>query len=83
MQFMTKKIIIILLILATGSVVFGQGGVSISKNGIEFPVTTTVPFLRIIPDARSGGMGDVGVAVADDASAIFHNPANLAFVKNL
>ena len=25
-------------------------------------VTTAVPFLRIAPDARSGGMADVGIA---------------------
>ena len=30
-------------------------------------VTTAVPFLRISPDARSGGMGDLGVATSPDA----------------
>jgi hypothetical protein len=27
-------------------------------------VTTAVPFLRISPDARAGGMGDLGVATS-------------------
>ena len=26
------------------------------------PITTAAPFLLIVPDARAGGMGDVGVA---------------------
>ena len=43
-------------------------------------VTTAVPFLRISPDARSGGMGDVGVATIPDASSIFWN---LSFHKAL
>lgn len=40
---------------------------------------TAVPFLQIEPDSRSTGMGNTGVAVADNASAIFWNPAGLAF----
>ncbi|HXH19784.1 MAG TPA: type IX secretion system outer membrane channel protein PorV [Chitinophagales bacterium] len=51
------------------------------KGGQEIPVTTAVPFLRIIPDARSGGMGDVGIGISADANAIFHNPAKLAFAE--
>jgi hypothetical protein len=31
-------------------------------------VTSAVPFLRISPDARGGGMGDVGIATAPDAN---------------
>jgi hypothetical protein len=42
-------------------------------------VTTAVPFLRISPDARSGGMGDVGVATSPDASAGFWNIGKVAF----
>ncbi|WP_299017479.1 type IX secretion system outer membrane channel protein PorV [uncultured Polaribacter sp.] len=42
-------------------------------------ITTAAPFLLIIPDARSGGMGDVGVATSADAWSIFHNPAKIAF----
>lgn len=42
-------------------------------------VTTAVPFLRISPDARSGGMGDIGVATAPDASAGFWNIGKVAF----
>ncbi len=38
-----------------------------------------VLFLLISPHARVGGMGEAFVAVADDASAVFWNPAGLAF----
>ncbi len=40
---------------------------------------TAVPFLQIEPDSRSAAMGNTGVAIADNASAIFWNPAGLAF----
>jgi hypothetical protein len=42
-------------------------------------VTTAVPFLRISPDARSGGMGDMGVATEPDASSSFYNFGKVAF----
>ena len=45
-------------------------------------VTTAVPFLRISPDARSGGMGDVGIATIPDASAIFWNLSKIPFAKS-
>ena len=37
-----------------------------------------VVFLMIEPDSRSAGMGNAGVALADNANAIFWNPAGLA-----
>jgi long-subunit fatty acid transport protein len=39
-------------------------------------------FLRIEPDSRSAGMGNTGVAVADNANAMFWNPSGLAFQQN-
>ncbi len=38
-----------------------------------------VPFLLITPGARNGGMGESGAALVNDATAIFWNPAGLAF----
>lgn len=52
--------------------------VSYAQNQINV-VTTAVPFLRISPDARSGGMGDVGIATAPDANAAFANIARTPF----
>lgn len=37
-----------------------------------------VVFLMIEPDSRAAGMGNAGVAVADNANAVFWNPAGLA-----
>lgn len=42
-------------------------------------VTSAVPFLRISPDARAGGMGDVGIATAPDANSSFWNLAKAPF----
>jgi hypothetical protein len=42
-------------------------------------VTTAVPFLRISPDARAGGMGEVGLATAPDANSSFWNLAKTSF----
>lgn len=45
-------------------------------------ITTAVPLLMISPDARSGAMGDAGVASSPDANSIHWNPAKLAFIEN-
>ncbi len=45
-------------------------------------VTSAVPFLRISPDARSAGMGDVGIATAADANVGFWNLAKAPFATN-
>ena len=45
-------------------------------------VTTAVPFLRIAPDARSGGMADVGIAITPDANSIFWNASKLVFIDD-
>jgi hypothetical protein len=42
-------------------------------------VTSAVPFLRITPDARSGGMGDAGIATSPDANSSFSNLAKTPF----
>ncbi len=42
---------------------------------------TGVPFLQIEPDSRGAGMGNTGVALADNAAALFWNPAGLAFQR--
>ena len=45
-------------------------------------VTTAVPFLRISPDARAGGMGDVGIATTPDANSAFWNQAKYPFAES-
>ncbi len=51
----------------------------LGKNSIN-AITTAVPFLLIAPDARAGGMGDVGVATSPDANCIHWNPAKMAYI---
>lgn len=45
-------------------------------------VTAAVPFLQVEPDAKITGMGNAGAALAENANAVFWNPAGLAFNKN-
>ncbi len=45
-------------------------------------VTSAVPFLRISPDARAGGMGDVGIATTPDANSSFWNLAKTPFAAS-
>jgi hypothetical protein len=58
------------------------GGISSVKaqnpNRINV-VTTAVPFLRISPDARAGGMGDLGIATSPDPSSPYFNLAKVPF----
>lgn len=59
----------------------GTGGNTTGGDQIINAVTTAVPFLRIAPDAKAGGMADVGLATAPDANSTFHNPAKLALLS--
>jgi hypothetical protein len=62
--------------LATGTAVAQQTNI----NGSDVnTITTAVPFLRISPDARSGAMGDVGIAISPDANAQYWNVAKIPF----
>ncbi len=45
-------------------------------------VTTAVPFLRISPDARAGGMGDMGIATTPDVNSQFYNVAKYPFTAS-
>jgi hypothetical protein len=55
---------------------------TIAQDNTINVVTTAVPFLRISPDARAGGMGDVGIATTPDANASFWNLAKIPFAKS-
>jgi hypothetical protein len=58
------------------------GSIQHSQAQSSLPITTTaVPFLRISPDARGGGMGDLGVATTPDASSGFYNLSKTPFAK--
>lgn len=65
-----KKSILVILLLVTGCF---TSIVAQSK-------TTAVPFLLLAPDSKAGGIGESGTGLADDAAAIFWNPAGIAFL---
>ncbi len=70
----------------TASVILLAGAVTSTfaqsaQNDISV-VTTAVPFLRISPDSRSGGMGDVGIATSADAYSGFWNLGKIPFAKS-
>ena len=46
------------------------------------PITTATPFLLIAPDARAGGMGDIGVATSPDANSQYWNASKFAFMSS-
>ncbi|MEP7195776.1 MAG: type IX secretion system outer membrane channel protein PorV [Saprospiraceae bacterium] len=78
--------IFIFLVLIFSSQVFSQywdvhRGCVVDGSGecISNTILTAMPFLRINPDARSGALGDAGVALSADPNAIHHNAARLAF----
>ena len=65
-------------LLLTALIIFSISKVKAQSN----PITTSLPFLLVSTDARSAGMGDVGVATSSDAYALFHNPSKIAFNEN-
>lgn len=62
-------------------ILFGLIGFSTLGQQLVRPVVTGAPFLQIVPDARSGGMGEIGVSTLPDAYAQFHNPAKFLFLE--
>lgn len=47
-------------------------------------IITAVPFLRIVADARSGALGDAGIAISPDPNAVHFNDSKLVFAdKNV
>jgi hypothetical protein len=60
--------------------VIAAGSLQAQTDSINI-VSTAVPFLRISPDARAGGMGDLAIATSPDANAPFWNLAKVPFAK--
>lgn len=68
-----RKLAILLIMIASIACAWHGSALAISEGGAIF--------LLIRPGARACGMGSAFVAVADDASATYFNPAGLAFLK--
>jgi hypothetical protein len=63
------------------SVTIASFGQKLSDGQVINTITTAVPFLRITGDTRSGGMGDVGIAISPDANGAQLNGAKMAFIE--
>lgn len=82
---MKKSLVFLSLVICLYSTSKSQGITDQSGNEADLQlntITTAVPFLIIGPDAKSGGMGDVGVASTPDATSMHWNPAKYAFVDD-
>lgn len=55
----------------------------IDANGQCLPnaILSAMPFLRIVPDARGGAMGDSGITSSADPNSLHYNSSKLAFVE--
>ena len=75
---MRKKSVIALCVVF---IMLGKNAVSQNAFGVDDynVISTAVPILLVSPDARSGGMGDAGVAALPDVNSIFWNPEALIF----
>lgn len=73
-----KLLVAIVLLLFVN----GVSTVAQQESGAKMysPVLTGAPVLSITPDARSAGMGEVGLTTSADAHSIYHNVSKLAFV---
>jgi hypothetical protein len=68
----------LLIFILTVLVAFSKSNAQETPN----PITTAAPFLLIAPDARAGGMGDIGVATSPDANSQHWNASKYAFMSS-
>ena len=78
-------LVVLMLVLISSIAPSAQAQVTTpgQLDGRVNTVFTSIPFLRINPDGRSGGMGDVGIATDADAASLYHNVGKLAFAPNM
>jgi hypothetical protein len=76
------KVFVLMCCVVAASSVPARAQIGFNDDiGLINTINTAVPFLRITPDARSGGMGDMGVALSPDANAVYWNSSKLAFAE--
>lgn len=75
-----KKLLILTSVLFFSVAVFSQ--TDIDETSRLNPLITASPSLSITPDARAGGMGDVGVATSADANSQHWNPSKYVFMDS-
>lgn len=72
------------VLLSLAAVAFLAVSVQAAKTVDETmnPLITAMPSLSIAPDARSAGMGDIGVATDADLNSLHWNPAKYAYMQS-
>lgn len=81
MQFNGKKYLLVAVSVLGGLCASAQSTVTRAELAQKVnTITTAVPFLRIVGDTRSGGMGTVGIAISPDANGAQLNGAKMAFI---
>ena len=81
------------LLLGICLIVFANGMLLAQSEGSTYEgqkerlgintINSAVPFLTLSPDARSGSMGDLGVATTPDVNSMHWNPAKYAFIDGV
>lgn len=70
---MKNKLLALFILLSVSASVLAE---------VPNPIVTAVPSLSIAPDARGGGMGDVGAATTPDVNSQYWNPAKYVFMES-
>ena len=76
---MLKRLFILLISVAIFGFAKAQTVTDTFTLASTQAISTAVPFLTITPDARAGGMGDLGVATSPDVYSMHWNAAKYAF----
>ena len=78
---MKKKLIIISLLGAAALGSANAQSYEVGEGSLN-PLYTAIPSLSIAPDARAGGMGDIGAATTPDVFSQHWNPSKYAFMES-
>jgi hypothetical protein len=79
---LTRLSILLILCLSLSLHLVSGQPIIITSTGLQLKSNSipAVPFLTIAPDARSGSLGDAGVATSPDINSQHWNPAKYAFL---
>ncbi len=77
-----KKVLLSLAAVTLFAVSAKAADYTIGETNQMNPLITAMPSLSIAPDARSAGMGDIGVATDADLNSLHWNPAKYAYMQS-
>ncbi len=78
---MKKKVFLIFISVISFFTGYAQDDDILGRQASLNPILTTVPFLTIAPDSRSGALGDAGVATSPDLNSQHWNPSKYVFME--